>query len=606
MTVLSESKLNRIKAFVRLVRQSWRNDYVEPIHHIDVVKHVLKEGALTSRYVFMVTISCAIAILGLLLSSPAVVIGAMLISPLMSPIMHLGFSLCFMDLKHMREALQVIFVGVIMALAISWLIVTMSPITDATPEIIARTQPNLFDLLVAVFSGLAGGYALVKRKGETIVGVAIATALMPPLAVTGFGLATSDLHIAKGAFMLFMTNLLAISLTVAMIAKFYGFSKSDGKRYTKWQIALIVVIFSVLSFPLGVALKDIAYQTYITKLAKGAIEEYFKDNASRISMFNIGFSKTEGANIDTVVLTQAYKANAQSDIKAILSEKTKANIHLSLDQVVVASDDINKAEKKIMADAGIKSALQVQPAKLPRSDEMADMLKQACFFSTEYIKVDNENKIATIYAKPTKGITISTLHQLERSLSERYPAWIIKVMPPFQALPFVYFDIGAKILNDAEKEKLADIIWALQHWDVREVKVVGFASTTGELENFNNQSLAYRRASTVMQAVQDAGIEAKPYSEYRSFQQQKEEIINGISSLQRVEIRLSSKLATIRYEENMTDAPDSLNKISPAAGEDVSVNVLPENNTESAYDAASMSPDNKETTVFPIEEKNLN
>ncbi|MDB2414872.1 DUF389 domain-containing protein [Rickettsiales bacterium] len=567
MIAITQDRIDRTKAFLRFIRQTWQNNYVAFIEHRDVVKHVLAEGQLTSRFVFMVTMSCAIAILGLLLSSPAVVIGAMLISPLMSPIMLLGFSLCFMDLKHMKSALTVVSVGVVMSIAISWLIVTLSPITDATPEILARTRPNLFDLLVAIFSGLAGGYAMIKRKGETIVGVAIATALMPPLAVVGFGLATLNFSIAQGAFMLFMTNLLAISLTVTMMAKFYGFGNRDGRKYTKWQIAIIVSVFATLSFPLGIALKDIAYQTYVTKMAKSTIREYFDSKKSRISMFNISFSKTDGTSIDTVILTQDYKAKAQAELKALLSEKTGGQMLLSLDQIVVAREDIKQADKNIVIDSGINSALQVPATKLTRADEMVSALKHASFFPTEYIKVDIDNKIAAIYARPAKGVTISTLRQFETNLSERYPGWIIKAIPPFQALPFVYFDTGAKTLNSNEQEKLEDIIWALHHWDAKEVRVVGFASSTGELESFNNASLAYRRANTVLQIVKEAGIEARPYAEYRSFKQQQEEKKNGIVSMQRVEIRLSAQVATLRYKENTAgNSINNLNAISPTAG----------------------------------------
>jgi uncharacterized hydrophobic protein (TIGR00271 family) len=212
----------------------WKAKYVSDINHQDVAEYVRNEGIISSRYGFMVSMSCAIAILGLLLSSPAVVIGAMLISPLMSPIMSLGFSLSVLDFKQMKKSLEALVCGIIVALTISWLIVMFSPITDATPEILTRTQPNLFDLLVAIFSGLAGGYAVIKRKGETIVGVAIATALMPPLAVVGFGLATSNMSIAKGAFMLFMTNLFAISLSVTLMTKFYGFGGEHSPKHTAW------------------------------------------------------------------------------------------------------------------------------------------------------------------------------------------------------------------------------------------------------------------------------------------------------------------------------------------------------------------------------------
>lgn len=550
-----------LRARLRWLRGWWQKNYVSRINHDDVVQHVKSEGRLTSRYSFMVTMACAIAILGLLLSSPAVVIGAMLISPLMGPIMSLGFSLCLLDLRQLKKALEGLASGIALALAISFLIVTFSPITDATPEIMARTQPNLFDLLVAIFSGLAGGYAVIKRKGEAIVGVAIATALMPPLAVVGFGLATGSAPIAKGAFMLFMTNLLAISLSVTLLAKFYGFGSEHSPKHTAWQTLLIAVVFGGLSLPLGVALKDIAYQTYITKVAKSTIKEYFGAERSRISVFNINFSHEKGTTLDTVVLTPKYKSKAQPELKELLTEKIGDSITFSLDQVVVAHETIQEAEPKPSTENTITSALQAQPPRWTRMEEMTNALKQATFFPTEYIKVDLENKLAAIYPKPAKGVTIFTLRQFEASLRERYPGWTIKVVPPHQALPFIYYEMGADKPSKEESDKVADIIWALRRWEARQVSVVGFASTAGEFEQFNNTSLAYRRADNIVEQIKAAGIEAESRSEYRSFRQRQDERNHGINSFQRVEVRLNQL-----PENGFADHPvEILNEGAPIA-----------------------------------------
>ncbi len=563
-----------VRARLRWLRQWWKGKYVAKVDHDEVVLHVKSEGRLTSRYSFMIIMSCAIAMLGLLLSSPAVVIGAMLISPLMAPIMSLGFSLCLLDVRQMKKALEGLLSGVAMALAISWLIVTFSPITDATPEIMARTQPNLFDLLVAIFSGLAGGYAVIKRKGEAIVGVAIATALMPPLAVVGFGLATGSAPIAKGAFMLFMTNLLAISLSVTLLAKFYGFDQSHSSKRTAWQMALVIAVFGALSLPLGIALKDIAYQTYITKVTKGAIKEYFGEDRSRISVFNITFADDKKTSIDAVVLTSKYRSKAQPELKKLLIEKTGNDMTFSLDQVVVAHEVIEDTVPKPQAENTIASTLQVQQPRWTRTEEMTNALKQATFFPTEYIKVDVENKLAAIYPKPAKGVTILTLHQFETNLRERYPGWTVKVIPPHQALPFIYYEMGADKPSETEAEKITDIIWTLRRWEARQVTVVGFASTVGEFDQFNNTSLAYRRANNILEQIKAAGIEAESRSEYRSFRQRQDERNNGINSFQRVEIRLNQlpengfAEETGSMETNDAEASDDTVTVNPPAAGD--------------------------------------
>src|SRR5574337_1061920 len=231
---------------IRLVRW-YRIQIVGQVDHAEIVAAVTPEAYLSRRYLFMIAMSCAIAMLGLLQSSPAVIIGAMLISPLMGPIMGLGFSLCIVDLYSMRRSLIALAVGTALALAVSGLITYLSPLHEATPEILARTRPNLFDLLVAVFSGLAGAYTVVKRKGEAIVGVAIATALMPPLAVVGYGLALGDFRIAGGAAFLFMTNLLAIALCTTLVARWYGFGARNSPTHTLWQSALVIVTFALIS-----------------------------------------------------------------------------------------------------------------------------------------------------------------------------------------------------------------------------------------------------------------------------------------------------------------------------------------------------------------------
>jgi uncharacterized hydrophobic protein (TIGR00271 family) len=524
-----EALLQRLKHWQQL-------KYVQKINHQEVVEHVREEGGLTSRYSFMTIISSAIAILGLLLSSPAVVIGAMLISPLMGPIISLGFSLCLLDSAQMRKALIGLIAGVFLALAISWLIVSISPLSDATPEIMARTRPNLFDLLVAIFSGLAGGYSVIKRKGEGIVGVAIATALMPPLAVTGFGLATYNMAIASGAFMLLMTNLLAIALSVTLLAKFYGFGSGHGGKHTAWQILLVLFVFGVLSLPLGVALKDITYQTYVTKMVKGTITEYFGGAKSHISLFDISFSTEGGTLVDTVVLTPKYKPKAQEEISALLAEKTSNHIDLSLDQLVVADDIIKEATPAPSTENKVSSPLlQPKIARLSHEAEMTLSLEQAVFFPTQYIKVDAESRKAILFAKAQKGVNLITLHRFEESLLRRHPGWDIAIIPPMQALPYLYFATGSTALSEAETAKLNDIIWALKRWDAHEWAVLGYASSTGDSDQ---SSLAYKRAEYVLEALQQAGIKALAKAVYAGSDQRKNEVTQGLNSFQRVEIRL--------------------------------------------------------------------
>ncbi len=117
---------------------------------------VYESGGLSGRYLMMTVISAAIAALGLMLSSPAVVIGAMLVSPMMGPIVALGFSVALLDWARLKQSLTCLAVGVAVALTVAILLTLLSPLKEPTSEILARTRPNFFDLLIAVFSGVAG------------------------------------------------------------------------------------------------------------------------------------------------------------------------------------------------------------------------------------------------------------------------------------------------------------------------------------------------------------------------------------------------------------------------------------------------------------------
>lgn len=520
----------------------WRHkEFVSEINHEEVMVDVVEDGRMTSRYSFMVTMSCAIAILGLLLSSPAVIIGAMLISPLMGPIMSLGFSLCILDLKQMKKALEAILIGFLLSIAISFFVVFISPISDPTPEIMARTQPNLFDLLVAVFSGLAGGYATIKRKGATIVGVAIATALMPPLAVVGYGISTESWKIAQGAFFLFMTNLLAISLSVTALAKWYGFGTHNSPKHTVLQTGIIVIAFILLSIPLGLSLMNIAHQTYVTKTAKAEINKHFENAHSRISNFSIAFSKSGEVTLDCLVVTDQYSPAAETQVKNSLENSISRPVNISLDQIVVAKDEQEKIEvvEEPIIDSALTNPMQAKLSLLGVQEEMAQAIKNSVFFPLKFVKVDVENDTVSIYPKAAKGINLPVLHSVEEKLRSRFPDWSIFVVPPVRALPFIYFEIGRDETSGLETDKISDIAWALQRWDVQDVSVVGFASSVGDYQRFDNNSLAARRANFVADALEERGFAVDTRGEYTSFAQQRDERNFGINSFHRVEVRFT-------------------------------------------------------------------
>ncbi|HEX5006112.1 MAG TPA: DUF389 domain-containing protein [Hyphomonadaceae bacterium] len=484
----------------------------QKVDHWQVMKEIEEDGLLTGRYVFMVVMSCAIAILGLLLSSPAVVIGAMLISPLMGPIMLMGFSLCALDYAAMRKALVCLGAGVMGALAISIIIVMVSPLREATPEILARTRPNLFDLLVAVFSGLAGGYSVIHRKGGTIVGVAIATALMPPLAVVGFGVATASAAIAGGALFLFMTNLLAIALSVTGLAWLHGFATVHSEKAARWQTGLVLAVFVGLSLPLGFALRDIAYETRVQNVVREEALRPFTGLEAEVSGLSVTFPRGRPIEIHQTVITHERIADAEARLKARYEAVLRAPVNLSLNQVVVdEAKPLDEEAVRQMAERSV-APLQRQLEDISRRDELADDVRLAIPFNTLAIDLDPAARTASIVAAPNPSLSLAAFRGIEQDLSQRFPSWRLRITPPMQDLPQVRFEAGQTDLSAEGLATLNEIRWALERWGVTSVIVSGNASLGGDSRA--NDRIALRRAEAVAGELRGSGLAAVAESAY--------------------------------------------------------------------------------------------
>lgn len=196
-----------------------------------------------------------IASIGLNVNSTAVIIGAMLVSPLMSGILTMGYSLAICDLTMLRRAAARFGTQVVISLITSTIYFSLTPLAAPTSEMIARTTPTIWDVLIALFGGLAGGIGNTReKKGNVIPGVAIATALMPPLCTAGYGIATMQLRFLLGAFYLFSINTLFIALSAAAVTKLLRVpsrSSLSEKEHRKLHrvvrtIAVVTVIPSII------------------------------------------------------------------------------------------------------------------------------------------------------------------------------------------------------------------------------------------------------------------------------------------------------------------------------------------------------------------------
>jgi uncharacterized hydrophobic protein (TIGR00271 family) len=213
------------------------------------VKYISSSVEFRGVNLWVLAFAIIVASVGLNVNSTAVIIGAMLISPIMGPITGIGLSIGTLDEDLLRRSLRNFLIMVVISLVTSTLYFLISPLSEAQSELLARTRPTIFDVIIAFFGGLAGIVA-TSRKSQpftVISGVAIATALMPPLCTAGYGLATWQMRFFGGATYLFFINSFFIALATFIIVRFLGFPQ---KRYMN-QIRLKAVrrmmfIFAIL------------------------------------------------------------------------------------------------------------------------------------------------------------------------------------------------------------------------------------------------------------------------------------------------------------------------------------------------------------------------
>jgi APA family basic amino acid/polyamine antiporter len=255
------------------------------------LREAMSSGAQPAvNYFVLIVLSCIIATVGLLLNSVAVVIGAMLVAPLMSPILAFSLGLVLGDVRLIRLSIEAVFKGVALAILIAVFIGLLSPFKELTDEIMARTQPTLLDLAVALASGMAGAYALAHQDvSAALPGVAIAAALMPPLGAVGLGLSLGDAQVAGGAFLLFVTNIASISLAGAIVFMLVGIRpqtwQSEARRQIRRGLIGVIITLLVIAIPLVVIMGGVIRETAERQTIQQVLEAQIASQGGELSDF---------------------------------------------------------------------------------------------------------------------------------------------------------------------------------------------------------------------------------------------------------------------------------------------------------------------------------
>ncbi|MCS6268083.1 MAG: TIGR00341 family protein [Vampirovibrio sp.] len=302
--------------------QQQNNDFKELYTTIN------QESSLTVDFFVLCTLSAAIASLGLLINSVAIIIGAMILAPLMSPILGISFSGLFSRRSLLVRSFFTLMIGIIIACSVSALVALVFKGVGVTPEILARTKPTIMDLMVALAAGFLGGYVKIRKSlSASVSGVAIAISLMPPLCVTGIGLTLGLPNIFIGSALLFVVNLVAI-----VFSGFLAFSLVDIQYFKKNGKTLLspIVVGLLLVIPLVFNFQAMIKESRL----KREVALFFKNDTltfrdTTISKITVDvFAKPTLVTVTVDTTTSTISEKQVHLVKEYLSKKVGSSINL--------------------------------------------------------------------------------------------------------------------------------------------------------------------------------------------------------------------------------------------------------------------------------------
>lgn len=317
-----EAKLESYKQFVAEQFNNKKVDYPE-------VRVTIEANALPSKmYFIMNTLSAIIASYGLVTNSAAVVIGAMLVAMMLGPITGVALAIIDYRMPLLRKSLLTVLAGVSLVILVGFVVGLLHQGQPLTNEILSRTQPTSMDLMIALAGGTAGAYAMVSpHLSVAVVGVAVATALVPPLAASGILFANGEMQMGLGAALLALTNIIAIQFTNAMVLWFLGFRRlvdDDYKtgasliflRRNAVTLLLLVGLGIYLTINLNTNAKKQAFENNV----KQTINMYFIDQGNVLT--NTQFDKNDNFQIIRAVIRGETSPSSQ-DVQQIEDIITK-------------------------------------------------------------------------------------------------------------------------------------------------------------------------------------------------------------------------------------------------------------------------------------------
>jgi uncharacterized hydrophobic protein (TIGR00271 family) len=491
-----------------------REEQLSQINRGAVIKGIYDDVEISAGYFLLLSLANLIALCGLIVNSAPVIIGAMLISPLMAPILSVGFAFLTGNRTIWRMALKKIILSLAVTLVVAGIATWLSPLQETTSEILARTRPNLYDLIIAMLAGVAGAVAICTKKNFlTIVpGVAIATAVIPPLSVAGFGIGTGSLQIFLGGFFLFFTNFVAIIFATCAVLFYYGFTPTVdsylGGSSLRKRIVYLASVLCIISIPLIYTLQESIAQIRLQKLVQETLKQEFdKEGLSRLTSFAQKEGKEGTLEVNAVISTTKYLSEKDiADSEKNIGRNLKRPVTFRLEQLKVQPGGLkDEPIKPTLVPVTIQPRQPVEIVHDARTQTMR-------LLTDEVKKIDSVVAPATV-TEYTFGINSrrpeyplelqlrsdSPLSEGQTQLLERMigadlgiPVRLQIRLTPF--IPELVFTPGETALTDEMKKSLLTAKEIFAREPRLKVSITSYPATSGNRKN--NLRAARERAET--------------------------------------------------------------------------------------------------------------
>lgn len=411
----------------------------------ETVESIRKNVEFKGANLWTLIFAVFIASIGLNVNSTAVIIGAMLISPLMGPIMGVGLGIGINDFELVKKGIRNLAIATIFSIATSTLYFWITPLHDASSEILARTSPSIWDVFIAGFGGLAGIIAATrKEKSNVIPGVAIATALMPPLCTAGFGLASGNLYFFIGAFYLFFINSVFICVATYLIVRYLNFHKRhfEDKAYEKRVRRYILITVLLTAAPSVYLAYRIVDKSIFENNARSFIQNELNYTGTQVISKNYKYSR-KGNEIDLLLLGTELTPLQLDSLQKKLSVYKLSGTKLVIRQGLNAKNqlDISQIKASILEavyqnDSTVQKVNTPDALDLPLPDirlELKSLYPNLQSYSINNLKVQNlqddrTDTVTVAIMKFNAGLKEPERNRLQRWLRSRIGADSLQLM----------------------------------------------------------------------------------------------------------------------------------------------------------------------------------